>query len=77
MILALEQVRYRYPRAERDALSGVSLTVDALQFVAVIGPNGSGKTTLVRLALGALRPLEGRGLIDGRAAGEWSRRDLA
>ncbi|HWC72291.1 MAG TPA: ABC transporter ATP-binding protein, partial [Gemmatimonadales bacterium] len=47
------------------------------QFVAVIGPNGSGKTTLVRLALGALRPLEGRGLIDGRAAGEWSRRDLA
>ena len=77
MSLRLENVRYAYPGARSDALAGVSLSVDAGLFVAVLGPNGSGKTTLVRIALGALAPLEGRALIDGRLAAGWRRQDLA
>lgn len=76
-MLELQSVRYRYPGDVRDALSGVSLSVAAGQFHAVLGPNGSGKTTLVRIALGALKPLEGTAEIDGRPAHHWPRRELA
>ena len=76
-MLRLEKVCYRYPAATSDALAGVSLSVDAHQFLAVLGPNGSGKTTLVRVALGALAPLAGRADIDGRPAQAWARQELA
>ena len=76
-LLRLQDVRYRYPRAARDALQGVSLAIAPRQFHAVLGPNGSGKTTLVRIALGALSPLGGRADIDGRSAFTWPRQDLA
>jgi branched-chain amino acid transport system ATP-binding protein len=42
------------------ALDGVSLTVDAGEFVSIIGPNGAGKTTLVNVLTGLLRPAGGR-----------------
>jgi ABC-type cobalamin/Fe3+-siderophores transport system ATPase subunit len=76
-MLELQNVRYRYPGAVRDALAGVSLSVAAGQFHAVLGPNGSGKTTLVRIALGALTPPEGTAEIEGRPAHQWPRRELA
>ncbi|HXM39168.1 MAG TPA: ABC transporter ATP-binding protein [Gemmatimonadales bacterium] len=76
-ILSLRDVRYRYPGATQDALAGVSLGVGAGEFHAVLGPNGSGKTTLVRLALGALSPLDGQADIDGRSAAGWDRQALA
>lgn len=77
MILQLQDVRYRYPGAPRDALSGVSLSVGPGEFHAVLGPNGSGKTTLVRIALGGLRPLAGGADVIGRPASQWPRQDLA
>jgi len=58
-------------------LHGVSLAIAPEQFHAVLGPNGSGKTTLVRVALGALVPADGSALIEGRAAREWPRQELA
>lgn len=77
MSLRLEHVGYAYPGARGDALAGVSLSVDAGQFVAVLGPNGSGKTTLVRIALGGVSPTEGQATIQGRPAAGWSRQQLA
>ena len=59
-VITLENVRFRYPGADRDALAGLDLTVAEGETVAVVGPNGSGKSTLARLLGGLARPTAGR-----------------
>jgi heme exporter protein A len=44
---------------EREALSGVSLSLQQGQTLVVFGPNGAGKTTLLRVLATLLRPHEG------------------
>jgi heme exporter protein A len=45
---------------EREALSGVSLSLQDGQTLVVFGPNGAGKTTLLRVLATLLRPHGGR-----------------
>src|SRR5207302_4935069 len=59
------------------ALQGVSLRVEAGEFVSVMGPSGSGKSTLMHL-LGALdSPTSGQVLFRGRALEKMSDRELS
>jgi energy-coupling factor transport system ATP-binding protein len=62
----LRDVSYSYPRGRNRALSGISLSIPAGSYTAVIGGNGSGKSTLSRLITGLLIPDEGQILVDGR-----------
>ncbi|HEY9303077.1 MAG TPA: ATP-binding cassette domain-containing protein, partial [Mycobacterium sp.] len=48
----LNQVRFRYPVSDHDALRALSLDVQVGEHVAVTGANGSGKTTLMLLLAG-------------------------
>ena len=48
----LTDARFRYPGADHDALTPLSMTVDAGEHLAVTGANGSGKTTLMLLLSG-------------------------
>lgn len=48
----LNQVRFRYPRTNQDALRPVSLDIDVGEHVAITGANGSGKTTLMLILAG-------------------------
>ncbi|MEV4775314.1 peptidase domain-containing ABC transporter [Microbacterium sp. LWH12-1.2] len=63
--IQLEGVGFRYSRHALPALSDVTLSVEAGQKVAVVGPTGSGKSTLVAVITGLHRPTEGRVLFDG------------
>ena len=48
----LHDVRFRYPKADHDALGPVSLSVEPGEHLAVTGANGSGKTTLMLMLAG-------------------------
>ena len=50
----------------KEALTGVSLAVNAGDCIALFGPNGAGKTTLLRTLGGLLRPTRGEAAIEGR-----------
>ncbi len=50
----------------REALNGISLTLDEGKFLGIVGPNGGGKTTLLRTVLGLIKPAAGSILIFGK-----------
>jgi len=57
---------YPGPNGRVRALDGVTLNVEAGEFVVVRGPSGCGKTTLLLAAGCLLRPTEGTLTIDGQ-----------
>lgn len=46
--VAVKDLSFRYPGTDRDVLRNVDLTIEAGDFVAVVGGNGSAKTTLCK-----------------------------
>ena len=56
---------YKQGKSVVKALDGVSVRVEAGEFVAVVGRSGSGKTTMLDLLGLLLRPTSGQILIDG------------
>jgi ABC-type multidrug transport system fused ATPase/permease subunit len=73
--IEFRHVSFRYPGGT-EALKDVSLTIQAGEVVAVVGPNGSGKTTLVQMIPRLIDPAAGEVLIDGHDLRKVSMRSL-
>jgi heme exporter protein A len=58
-VAALEVEGLARHYGEREALSGISVTLEEGRTLVVFGPNGAGKTTLLRILAGLLRPHAG------------------
>jgi zinc transport system ATP-binding protein len=56
-ILSVEQLGFRYNSVE--VLSDISFSVDAGDYIGLVGPNGSGKTTVIKIILGLLQQEKG------------------
>ncbi len=63
--VAFEQVSFRYPQGEVDALSQISFSIRPGERVGIVGRIGSGKTTVGRLLAGFYEPTAGRVMVDG------------
>jgi putative ABC transport system ATP-binding protein len=78
-LIQLAEVKKTYHMGDVDvhALRGIDMTIDAGEFVAVMGSSGSGKSTLMNI-IGCLeRPTAGQYLLDGREVSRMSRDQLA
>jgi ATP-binding cassette subfamily B protein len=72
----VEGLSYRYPGADRDALTGIDLEIPAGRVVALVGENGSGKTTLAKIVGGLYPPSDGVVRWDGAVIDEVDRARL-
>lgn len=53
--IVMQDLYFRYPGGEQDALDGVNLTIKKGEHVVIVGVNGSGKTTLSKVLTGVYR----------------------
>jgi ABC-type protease/lipase transport system fused ATPase/permease subunit len=72
-LLAVQGLAYRAPQGDRVLLSGVSLSLEPGESLAVVGPSGAGKSTLVRLLTGLWQPTAGVVRLDHVDLAQWPR----
>jgi cobalamin transport system ATP-binding protein len=75
MTYQIHELSFAYSKTR--VIDGLSLDIDAGEFVSLVGPNGAGKSTLLRLLVGLLDGYKGSIRFQGRPLPEYSPRELA
>lgn len=64
-VLIIEDLHFKYPTGQTEALKGISFTVQRGEFIGITGPTGAGKSTLA-LCLRGLIPHSVAGQMQGQ-----------
>ncbi len=77
-LIRVEALRKEYTLGKQvvHALAGVTLSIRAAEFVAVMGPSGSGKSTLLHVLGGLDRPTSGTVVVGGESLGALDQKAL-
>ena len=67
-VIEVSDLVKRYRKADKNAVDGVSFSVQPGEFFALLGPNGAGKTTTISILTTTLAPTSGRVVIGGADA---------
>ena len=78
-IIVTEDIKktYKDNGVEVRAVRGVSLTISAREFTAIVGPSGSGKTTFLNIISGLDTPTSGKVRLNGRPLSEMKGKELS
>ena len=74
--IELQDVRFSYEPQEaaaKEALRGITLSIERGEFIALLGHNGCGKSTVAKLLNGMLTPTSGKVLVEGIDTAEEAR----
>ena len=63
--VVVDELVKRYPKAQVNAVDGISFEVAPGEVFGLLGPNGAGKTTTVGVLTTRVRPTGGRGMVTG------------
>lgn len=72
LTIRFENVSFRYPGADCNAVTDIDCTFRTGQVVAIVGENGAGKSTLAKLLLRLYEPTAGRITLNGIDIREFS-----
>ena len=75
-LMAFQQVWFGYDRKLPAVINRLDISLQEGSITAILGPNGAGKTTLLYLALGWLKPWNGKITLSGKPLESFSRRAL-
>jgi energy-coupling factor transport system ATP-binding protein len=65
-MLNIQSLEFQWPSATQPIIKELNLTVNTVEWVALIGDNGAGKSTLLRLIAGLLTPGHGQVCLQGK-----------
>lgn len=73
--IELKNIYKKYPGADKNSVSDVSLNIEEKEFIAFVGPSGCGKSTTLRMIAGFEDITSGELYIDGKKMNEIAPRD--
>jgi subfamily B ATP-binding cassette protein MsbA len=74
--IVFSNVKFKYPGANHEAITGLSFTVLPGQKVALVGPSGAGKTTIINLLCRLYDIQHGEIVVDGHNLKQWKLKAL-